>query len=198
MPGFSAHPAAALPEAPHCTANRRRRRGRLALRALLIAGIALCAACGFQLRGIGGGSALPESWRSMHLLADNPNAELSRIVESRFAASGVVWSARSEATHQLRLGPERFSQRNLSVNAQARAAEFDLLMSAEFTVLDRTGNVIMERTSATVNKQMENDPQNVVGKAEEVRVLQGELRQELADQILRRISFFAANTGAAD
>ncbi|MDP5053027.1 MAG: hypothetical protein NWP69_04485 [Congregibacter sp.] len=50
-----------------------------------------------------------------------------------------------------------------------------------------------ERSTAAVNKQMENDPQNVVGKAEEVRILRGELRGELASQILRRISFFAAN-----
>jgi LPS-assembly lipoprotein len=168
------------------------------LRALLLLGMTFIAACGFQLRGVNGGSALPESWRSMHLLTDNPNAELSRVVASRFSANGVVWSERGEATHQLRLGPERFSQRNLSVNAQARAAEFDLLMSAEFVVLDRSGAVVMQRTTATVNKQMENDPQNVVGKAEEVRVLQGELRRELADQILRRIAFFAANTESAD
>lgn len=170
----------------------------LVLRAALMLGIAALPACGFQLRGVNGGSALPEDWRSMHLLTDSPNAELSRVVESRFSASGVDWTERSSAAHQLRLGPERFSQRNLSVNAQARAAEFDLLMSAEFVVLDRSGEVVMERTTATVNKQMENDPQNVVGKAEEVRVLQGELRRELADQILRRIAFFAANTEDAD
>ena len=58
---------------------------------------------------------------------------------------------------------------------------------------NNAGKVVMERSTAAVNKQMENDPQNVVGKAEEVRVLQGELRNELASQVLRRISFFAAN-----
>ena len=167
-------------------------------RILLLTVTCLLSACGFQLRGVDGGSALPETWRSMHLLTDTPNAELSRVVESRFAASGVVWEPRADATHQLRLGPERFSQRNLSVNAQARAAEFDLVMSADFVVLDRAGAIVMQRTTATVNKQMENDPQNVVGKAEEVRVLQRELRSELAGQILRRIAFFAANTDSAN
>ena len=68
-------------------------------------------------------------------------------------------------------------------------------MSAEFEVLDGSGRVVMPLTAATVNKQMENDPQNVVGKAEEVRILRTELRRELALQILRRISFFAANAG---
>ncbi|GAB5414224.1 MAG: hypothetical protein Cons2KO_18270 [Congregibacter sp.] len=161
----------------------------LALVVLAISG------CGFQLRGTGGGSALPEAWKSMHLIADNANSELTRIVEASFSANGVVWLPRGEAAYILRLGNEQFSQRNLSVNAEARAAEFDLQMRADFIVMDRDGQVLMERTTGAVNKQMENDPQNVVGKAEEIRVLRGELRFELAQQIFRRISFFAANNG---
>ena len=66
-------------------------------------------------------------------------------------------------------------------------------MRADFLVLDAAGQVVMPRTTAAVNKQMENDPRNVVGKAEEVRILRDELRIELAGQILRRITFFAAN-----
>jgi len=162
----------------------------------LLAIVVLClglAACGFQLRGTGGGSALPAQWRSMYLASNDPNGELSRVVESVFSANGIIWVDRAEAQHILRLGPETFSQRNLSVNAQARAAEFDLQMSAKFMVFDNTNTLVMERSTANVNKQMENDPQNVVGKAEEVRVLREELRRELAGQILRRISFFAAN-----
>lgn len=151
-------------------------------------------ACGFQLRGTGGGSALPEDWRSMHLVSENPNGELPRIVSSTFSASGIEWQEVGDAQYRLRLGPEQFSQRNFSVNAQARAAEFDLQMRAAFIVLDASGKTVMPRTVAAVNKQMENDPQNVVGKAEEIRILRNELRGELAAQILRRISFFAANT----
>lgn len=151
------------------------------------------AACGFQLRGTGGGSALPPQWSSMYLASNDPNGELARVVESVFSASGIIWVDRAEAQHILRLGPETFTQRNLSVNAQARAAEFDLQMRADFMVFDSTKTLVMERSTASVNKQMENDPQNVVGKAEEVRVLREELRRELAGQILRRISFFAAN-----
>lgn len=169
----------------------------LANRSLIRAGIflllATVAGCGFQLRGTGGGSALPDEWRSMHLISQNPNGELSRIVESTFSASGVTWTDRADANYVLRIGPEDFSQRNLSVNAQARAAEFDLQMRVDFVVFDNAGKVVMERTTAAVNKQMENDTQNVVGKAEEVRVLQVELRNELASQVLRRISFFAAS-----
>lgn len=168
---------------------------RTATGALLTALLLLAAGCGFQLRGTAGASALPESWRSMYLLTGNVNSELARELRATFAASGVLWSERSDAAYVLRLGPEQFSQRNLSVNAEARAAEFDLVMSADFEVLDRRGEPVMTGTTATVNKQMENDPRNVVGKAEEVRILRSELRRELATQIFRRISFFAASAG---
>ncbi|MFK8043240.1 LPS assembly lipoprotein LptE [Congregibacter sp.] len=167
--------------------------GRLTRSSLVMMLCLVLAGCGFQLRGTGGGSAMPAEWSRMYLASNDPNGELTRIVESTFSASGIVWVPREEAQHILRLGPEMFSQRNLSVNAQARAAEFDLQMSADFMVFDSNRELVMERSTAAVNKQMENDPQNVVGKAEEVRVLQGELRRELAAQILRRISFFAAN-----
>ncbi len=160
--------------------------------ALLLAAL-LLSGCGFQLRGTGGGSALPESWRSMHLQTQSPNSEFTRVLESTFAASGVTWVDRSAASYVLRIGPEEFSQTNLSVNAQARAAEFDLQMRTTFSVYDSAGERIMPATTAAVNKQMENDPRNVVGKAEEVRVLRNELRGELAAQVLRRISFFAAS-----
>ncbi|MEE4279443.1 MAG: LPS assembly lipoprotein LptE [Halieaceae bacterium] len=171
----------------------RHRRHGARLAGLLVA-TALLGACGFQLRGVVGSSALPESWRSLHLSTASPNTEFARTLDASFSANGVVWAPRDEANYELRLGPERFSQRNLSVNAQARAAEFDLVMSADFSVVDSSGKLVMPQTTATVNKQMENDPQNVVGKAEEVRILRTELRRELADQILRRMSFFAANT----
>jgi LPS-assembly lipoprotein len=162
---------------------------------LLTTGLCLfLASCGFQLRGTGGASALPLDWLHMNLLSDSPNSEFTRVLQATFAASGVEWVDLDEADYILRLGPERFSRRNLSVNAAARAAEFDLLMSTDFIVSDKEGQNSMPRTTASVNKQMENDPRNVVGKAEEVRVLRSELRGELAAQVLRRISFFAAST----
>jgi LPS-assembly lipoprotein len=130
----------------------------------------------------------------MHLLSNSPNSELTQVLRATFAANGVNWVERGEADYLLRLGPERFSQQNLSVNAQARAAEFDLQMQADFEVLAADGSRAMPPSVGAVNKQMENDPRNVVGKAEEVRILRNELRTELATQIYRRVSFFAAST----
>ncbi len=160
---------------------------------LLVLSLALTG-CGFQLRGTQAATAMPEDWRKMHLVTGNPNSEFSREVQARFSANGIQWVDGSEADYVLKLGPERFSQRNLSLNAQARAAEFELTMRGNFTVLSTEGDEVMPDTEASVFRQMENDPRNVVGKAEEIQILKREMRTELAQQILRRIGFFAAST----
>ncbi len=155
--------------------------------------ISLLSACGFQLRG-SGGTALPESWHDMYLVTGNPNSELSREIESNFATNGVNWVAQENANYTVTVDPEQFSQRNLSLNAQARAAELELTLSTQFTVVDSQGNKVIERSQVAVLRQMENDPRNAVGKAEEVRILRSEMRSDLVRQIMRRIAFFAAST----
>jgi LPS-assembly lipoprotein len=166
---------------------------RLASLVLALFAACLLTACGFQLRGTGG-TMVPDEWRSMHLVTNNPNGELSRAVDTTFSASGVEWHDDSEfANFQLILGGERFSQRNLSISADARAAEFEFTMSTQFSVRDAQGKEVMPPTTASVIQQMENDPRNVVGKAEELRIIKSEMRVELAQQLLRRIGFFAAS-----
>jgi LPS-assembly lipoprotein len=161
---------------------------------MVVAMLLMVSACGFQLRGTNTATALPESWRKMFLITQNANSEFSREVVARFASNGIEWVERDEAAYILRLGPEAFSQRNLSINAEARAAEFELSMRSSFSVNAASGEEVMESTEATVIKQMENDPRNVVGKAEEIRILKDEMRTELAQQIMRRIGFHAAST----
>lgn len=168
---------------------------RLASFTLILGMTCLLGACGFQLRGTGDeGTKIPDTWKSMQLVTGNPNGEFSREVQTRFAANGVEWTSRENANYRLMLGPERFSQRNLSLNAEARAAEFELTMRAQFSVRDTDNNEVIASTEVSTIRQMENDPRNVVGKSEEVRILKSEMRTDLARQIMRRIGFFAAGT----
>ena len=82
-----------------------------------------------------------------------------------------------------------------ALGADARVSEFELTMSATFKVVDSMGEIAMAPTKVTVVRQMENDPRNAVGKEGELRLLQSEMRDELADKILRRIGFYASNLG---
>ena len=68
-------------------------------------------------------------------------------------------------------------------------------MTARFSVIDADNQVTIESTEEAVIRQMENDPRNVVGKSEEVRIIKSEMRADLARQIMRRIGFFATGKG---
>lgn len=163
----------------------------------VLAAMLLLGACGFALRGTGDYSKLlPEDWKSLALVTPNANSEFSREIESRFAANGVQWGARGQTNYTLVVNPEKFEQDNLSLSSEARAAEYELTMSTRFTVLNADNTIAMEETQVAVVKQMENDPRNVVGKEEEIRLLQREMRTELAQQIFRRIGFYASRTQA--
>ena len=170
---------------------------RLSHYSLLLLLTCVLGACGFQLRGTGNsGTTFPDTWKSMTLVTGNPNGEFSRDVVAVFAANGVQWTDSNSANFSLVLDSENFTQRNLSLNSEARVAEIELSMSAQFTVLNASKAAVMPQTTVLVVKQMENDPRNVVGKDGEVRLIQSEMRTELAEQIMRRIGFFAASSQA--
>jgi len=62
----------------------------------------------------------------------------------------------------------------------------ELTLSVDF-VLQQEDALPLEGT-ATVSQQMLNDPRNVVGKTEEMRLLREEMRRDLAGQVVRRVS----------
>ena len=165
---------------------------RFTRQAAVVLALGLLAACGFQLRGVGG-TSVPDDWKQMHLVTGNPNSEFARAVVAQFGANGVEWQDAADANYILQLGTEKLQRRNLSLNAEARVSEIELTMSASFEVITADSREeVMPQTTLSVLKQMENNPRNVVGKEGEMRLIEGEMRQELADKIMRRIGFFAA------
>ena len=166
---------------------------RFARYSIILSITCLLAACGFQLRGVGGGATLPQGWEKMHLVTGNPNGEFSQAVRTVFTTNGVQWTASADANYSLILGPDKFTQANLSLNREARVSQFELTMQTTFSVLDASGKEVMPDTTASVMRQMENDPRNVMGKGQELRILQSEMRTELAQQMIRRIGFFATS-----
>jgi len=165
---------------------------RLASFTVLLGIACLLAACGFQLRGSGGTSAaLPDSWKKMYLVTNNPNGEFTRAVVTVFTTNDILWTTQNDANYLLKLGPERFSKTNLSLNKEARVSQLELTMQSTFSVVGANGEEAMPDTVASVVRRMDNDPRNEQGMGEEVRILKSEMRTELAQQIIRRIGFFA-------
>jgi len=147
---------------------------------------ALLTGCGFQLKGSAQGSDPSLIGQSIRLISDEPRNELTAAIGQQLKLAGAILNEPDAATLVLRLGAEQFQQRNLSLTAQARSAEVELTMST-YISLNRADDVLIPKSEASVVRQFLNDPQNVVGKTEELRLLREEMYADLASQIIRRI-----------
>ncbi|MCZ6828690.1 MAG: LPS assembly lipoprotein LptE [Gammaproteobacteria bacterium] len=155
--------------------------------------LTLLTGCGFQLRG---NIDIPQEWLALHLVTSSPNGELAKGVRSSLSNNGVQWLAANEANYVLQLGAEKYERRNLSIGANARAAEFELTLSTTLQVRNAKGEVVVPQSDLVVHKIMTHDPDNVTGKVEESNLLRREMRQELVQQLMRNIRF-AATSGVA-
>ena len=155
---------------------------------MCLSAILMClAGCGFQLKGSDAASSSAKlEGMTLQLISSQPRSELTREVSRALSATGLMLLEEGDAMLTLVLQPEQFTQRNVSLTAQARAAELELTLFADFTLNQQASDPIDAR--ATVTRQMLNDPRNVVGKTEEIRLLREEMRRDLADQIARRVS----------
>jgi LPS-assembly lipoprotein len=122
----------------------------------------------------------------LRLISVDPRSELAREVGRELTVMKIVLTEEIDTPTRLTLREEQFIQRNVSLTAQARAAEMELTLSVDF-LLQQEETLPLEGT-ATVSRQMLNDPRNVVGKTEEMRLLREEMRRDLAAQIVRRVS----------
>ena len=157
----------------------------LAKLACLLAVFSCLMSCGFQLKGTGSSESMGLQGLELRLVSVQPRSDLTREVSRELSNAGAVLTDATDPALQLTLQAEQFSQRNVSLTAQARAAELELTLSVDF-VLEQTEQDPTD-ARATVTRQMLNDPRNIVGKTEELRLLREEMRRDLAAQIVRRI-----------
>ena len=161
------------------------RRYRLARLACLLAAFLCLMSCGFQLKGTGSSESMGLEGLELRLVSVQPQSDLTREVSRELSNAGAVLTDAADPALQLTLQAEQFSQRNVSLTAQARAAELELTLSVDFVLEQAEQDPTDAR--ATVSRQMLNDPRNIVGKTEELRLLRAEMRRDLAAQIVRRI-----------
>ncbi len=159
---------------------------------MLTLGLAL-AGCGFQLKGTTPSSVDSAlSGLPIAVASSQPRSELTAAVVQQLRLEGAEIVDADANTLTLKLGNEVFQQRNLSLTAQARAAEVELTMLVRIDLM-RDGAALIENNTATVVRQFLNDPRNIVGKTEELRLLRDEMRRELSAQITRRVTHSLGN-----
>lgn len=151
----------------------------------------LLSACGFALRG-----SMPEAAQAgtVQLLPADPPGALTGTVREVLQSAGIAVQLNA-GQWQLQVGPESFVSRPGSVNSRARAAQHDVEMSVEIALLQGERTAFGPLRIAAQRSYYE-DLSTIAGSSEEVTLLQQEMRQDLAQQVLRRLRAALAEQGA--
>ncbi len=161
-----------------------------ALRLTLLALLSLSlAACGFALRG----STATAVGSQGQLVAAEPASAMAVALRDALQSAGMI--ATTSSDWQLQLGPETLISRPGSVNSRARAAQHDLELSVEIA-LTRGDTPLFGPSRVATQRSYYEDLSTIAGSSEEVVLLQQEMRQELAQQVLRRLRAALADQGA--
>lgn len=155
--------------------------------------VTLLSGCGFALRG---SQPVAAAGETVHLLAAEPGSALAQTLREALLAADVTLSpSATDGGYQLQLGAESLISRAGSVNSRARAAQYDVELSVE-VMLEQDGTALFGPLRVATQRSYYEDLSTIAGSSEEVVLLQQEMRQELVQQLLRRLRAAVAGTGA--
>lgn len=163
----------------------------LGRRAVLALGLTvLLSACGFHLRGSNGSFMLPFATMYIGLPDTSPLAiGLKRYIRAIGSTEVVSTKDGADAVLEVLSDPERNRTKTiLSLNKNGRVQEYQLGYSINFRVLDKAGNQLLAPTTISLVRPITFDESQVLAKESEEAALYRDMRNDLVQQIMRRLA----------
>ena len=163
----------------------------LGRRAVLALGLTvLLSACGFHLRGSNGSFMLPFATMYIGLPDSSPLAiDLKRYIRAIGSTEVVDTKDGADAILDVLSDPERNRTKTiLSLNSNGRVSEYQLGYSINFRVLDKAGNQLLAPTTISLNRPITFNESQVLAKETEEAQLYRDMRNDLVQQIMRRLA----------
>ena len=146
--------------------------------------------CGYSLRD---NRFLLANLDSIQLQLAQPSSEFSRTLRRELEVAGIhtvvfdlSQDSNTETEHELIIGNEEISNRPVTINSRARAAQYEMRLSIK-VALKRNQTFLFEPEALFVDRIFFEDIQNITGNQEEIRIISSEMRQDLVSQVIRRI-----------
>ena len=158
-------------------------------RLLITCGIAISlTACGFALRG---SDVLSTRFQVIQLNIQQPNSEFSRLLQRSLAIADVdvetvLLDSVNSDSPVLMIGSEQRVSRPITVNARARAAQYEMRLSIDIA-LGSVEEYLIPPETLVVERGYFEDIANIAGTQEEVEIIAIEMRRELVNQLMRRL-----------
>ncbi len=153
---------------------------------VLVAGCALLllSGCGFHLRGT---YELPEVMEATLVSGIGPGHPLAvEIRQALDSADAAVVDDVAQATAQLQIQREGFSQRVLSVDTTGRVSEYELSYQVRYRLLDAQGNELVAMQAVEFTRDYDASG-NVLGAGEEADRLREDMLRLAVRQMLRQL-----------
>jgi LPS-assembly lipoprotein len=161
----------------------------MAARGLLLLLLLTLAGCGFQLRGA---TPLPEAM-SKTLIKGADNTPLYYELENAIRASGgEVVELAEEASGQLTIHSQRIGSRVAGTDPRGRVSEYEYQLQLVFSLQDTEQQMIAERESVQLQRNLRVNPDQVLSMGEEQAMLHEEMRRQAVMQMMRRLHALAA------
>lgn len=153
---------------------------------ILILALAL-QSCGFALRG---SDAISANFSALALDLQQPQSQFSRLLTRSLEMADVDINSRldgsGDALPILAVANERVSNRPVTINPRARAAQVEIRLSVDISLTRGELDLIPAET-LLVDRVYFQDIENIAGNQEEVQIITAELRRELVNQLMRRL-----------
>lgn len=154
---------------------------------LMTAAVLLLSACGFHLKGMGG-TARTLPYPAWHI--QNASVMQKALENALRRVDGKPVSA-AEAQMTLNIKSVETRQDIYTITRAALVNEYLLTLRVEAQAM-RNGEPVDEPITVLVNRTMDYNDSEVLGKQEESETIWAEMRADAADQIIRRLTFLKA------
>ncbi|MCK5360322.1 MAG: hypothetical protein KAJ95_06825 [Gammaproteobacteria bacterium] len=155
---------------------------RIALISLLVA--SLVSGCGFHLRGK---IILPDS---LHTVAiTSPDVKLrDALVDSLEANNVIIVNSPTADSAQIEVSKADFGREVRTIDERGKSTGYVLILRANYKVLDSAGKELIKPSTASARRDYDFDDQQLLSATREEELLRDEMRQDVAQSILRKMS----------
>jgi len=152
---------------------------------LIICGLALVSGCGFHLRGA---VEVPATLKETRIVGIADYSPLSLELKKVLISSGSkVLPATAKTTSTIMISNEVFKRRVLSVDAQGRVAEYELIYSFNFRIDGEGETILVPSQQIELNRDYRFDPNNVLAKDAEEAQIRKDMISFAVRQLMRRV-----------
>lgn len=150
--------------------------------------LTLClSACGFHFRGM---IDVPKWLTNVSIISkEENNKELISILSTQLEGYKIeVNPDPINAKYWLVITRSTYIQQISSIGASTNPRQYQLILTVEFLLQTRTGQIIKSPEQVVVTRQLTVNNDRILGSNEEESVIISEMRQDAAIQIINRLS----------